>query len=161
MSEASIKLPTKPSQIHVRIAGVDAPELAHWGREAQPFAKEAHNFLTDYILNRRVRAYIFRRDQYDRVVAQVFVRKRFFKRDVGLEMLKAGLATVYEAKTGSEYGDFEQKYRDAEEKARTNKVGMWAKPTLLGRLKGEKEKVVETPREYKTRHAAAEKKKAT
>jgi endonuclease YncB( thermonuclease family) len=72
-------------------------------------------------------------------------------------MIKSGLATVYEAKTGSEYGDFEQKYRDAEEKARRDGVGMWAKPGLLGRLRGEKIEVLESPREYKTRHAAAEK----
>ncbi|KAF2278116.1 SNase-domain-containing protein [Westerdykella ornata] len=145
--------------IHIRIAGIDAPELAHWGREAQPFSKEALDWLTGYILNRRVRARIFRRDQYDRVVAQVYVRRWFLKRDVGLEMLKCGLATVYEAKTGSEYGDFEQRYRDAEEKARAEKVGMWTKPGLLGRLRGEKEKKVESPREYKNRHAAMERQK--
>lgn len=106
-----------------------------------------------------MRAYIYRRDQYDRVVAQVYVRKFLFKKDVGLEMLRCGLATVYEAKTGSEFGKFEQKYRDAEERARGNKVGMWTKPSILARLRGEKEGKVESPREYKNRHAAAEKDK--
>ncbi|KAF2468197.1 putative endonuclease LCL3 [Lindgomyces ingoldianus] len=145
--------------IHIRIAGVDAPELAHWGREAQPYSKEALDWLSEYILNRRVRAYIYRRDQYGRVVAQVFVRKWFLKKDVGLEMLRMGLGTVYEAKTGSEFGDFEQRYRDAEKKAREDKVGMWTKPTILGRLRGEQPKAVESPRDYKTRHTAAEKQK--
>jgi endonuclease YncB( thermonuclease family) len=93
------------------------------------------------------------------VVAQVFVRKRLLRRDVGLEMLKRGLATVYEAKTGSEYGDFEQRYRNAEERARANKVGMWTRPGIFGRLRGEEAKVVESPREYKNRHTAAEKPK--
>jgi endonuclease YncB( thermonuclease family) len=112
-------------------------------------------------LHRRVRAYIYRRDQYDRVVAQVFVRKWLLQKDVGLEMLKCGLATVYEAKTGSEFGNVEQKYRDAEEKAKADKVGMWAKPSLFGRLVGETPKVVESPREYKSRHSAAQKQKKT
>ncbi|KAF2869344.1 putative endonuclease LCL3 [Massariosphaeria phaeospora] len=145
--------------IHVRIAGVDAPELAHWGREAQPHSKEALDWLTNYILNKHVRVYIYKRDQYDRVVAQVFVRKWLLKKDVGLEMLKTGLAAVYEAKTGSEFGDFEQRYRDAEKKAKEQQVGMWAKPTLLGRLRGESTNSAESPREYKNRHTAADKQK--
>ncbi|KAL1603775.1 putative endonuclease lcl3 [Paraconiothyrium brasiliense] len=147
--------------IHVRIAGVDAPELAHWGREAQPYSQEALDWLTAYIHNRRVRVHIFRRDQYDRVVAQVTVRRWFRNRDVGLEMLRNGLATVYEAKTGSEFGTSEQKYRDAQKKAEEQKVGMWTKPNLLGRLRGETVKKAETPREYKQRHTAAEKQKKT
>jgi endonuclease YncB( thermonuclease family) len=146
-------------QIHIRIAGVDAPESAHFGREAQPFSKEAHDWLIQYLQNRRIRAYIYRRDQFDRVVAQVYVRRWLLRKDVGLEMLKSGLATVYEAKTGSEFGKFEQKYRDAEKKAKEQKVGMWAKSTILGRLRGEATKAPESPREYKTRHTAAEKQK--
>lgn len=114
--------------------------------------------LTDLIHNRRVRAQIYRRDQYDRVVAQVYVRKWFLKKDVGLEMLKAGLATVYEAKSGAEFGTSEEKYRAAEEHAKARKVGMWTQPGLIQRLAGAKTKTPESPREYKTRHTAAEKK---
>ncbi|KAG9382101.1 SNase-domain-containing protein [Pyrenophora tritici-repentis] len=138
-------------------ANIDAPELAHWGREAQPFSKEAHDWLINLIHNRRVRAYIYRRDQYDRVVAQVYVRRWLFRKDVGLEMLRAGLATVYEAKTGAEFGTVEDKYRAAEQKARDSKVGMWAKPTLRQRLGGAPTQPPESPREYKNRHNAAEK----
>ena len=115
----------------------------------------------EYIHNRRVRAYIYKRDQYDRVVAQVFVRRRLLRRDVGLEMLKQGLATVYEAKAGAEFGNFEQQYRDAEEKARERNVGMWTKAPIFGRLRGKKAKEPESPREYKNRHTAAEKQKKT
>lgn len=117
--------------------------------------------LTDLILNRRVRAQLYRRDQYDRIVAQVYVRKWFFKKDVGLEMLKAGLATIYEAKSGAEFGTSEEKYRAAEDQAKERKVGMWSKPGLLQRLAGAKTKAPESPREYKTRHTAAEKAKKT
>lgn len=145
--------------MHIRIAGVDAPELAHWGREAQPYAKEAHDWLINLVHNRQVRAYIYRRDQYDRIVAQVYVRKWLFKKDVGLEMLKAGLATVYEAKSGAEFGTAEAKYRAAEVKAKGQKVGMWSKRTLLQKLGGVSAKAPESPREYKARHAAADKQK--
>lgn len=149
------------TQIHVRLAGIDAPELAHFGRPSQPFGKEALEFLTDYILHRRVRAYVYRRDQYERVVGTVFVRKWGIKHDVGLEMLKRGLATVYEAKYGSEFGEFEQKYRDAEADAKARRVGMWATPGIMERLMGGSEKVLESPRAYKKRMGESEKEKGT
>ncbi|KAK7729583.1 putative endonuclease lcl3 [Botryosphaeria dothidea] len=156
------RVPTKRDElaaktIHIRIAGIDAPELAHFGRPAQPYSQEAYDWLKNYILNRKVRAYIYRRDQYDRVVASVYVRHRLFRKDVGLEMLKTGLATVYEARTGSEFGDLEQKYRDAEAQAKKNKVGMWAQPSRLGRFFEKSKQELESPREYKNRMKAEEK----
>lgn len=147
--------------ISVRIAGVDAPEMAHFGRPAQPYGQEALDFLTPYILHRRVRAYIYRRDQYDRVVATVFVRKWGFRRDVGLQMLNRGLATVYEAKIGSEFGRFEEKYRQAEARAKERKIGIWSKPGIIDTLLGRgKKQSLETPRQFKTRMENLEKQAA-
>ncbi|KAN0122245.1 SNase domain containing protein [Hyaloscypha variabilis] len=134
----------KGNTIHVRLAGVDAPEAAHFGKPPQPYSAEALEWLKNYILNRRVRAYIYKRDQYERVVATVWVRRFLFRRDVGKAMLKAGLATVYEAKTGVEFGDFEEKYREAEAIAKRKKRGMWK----------ENPEEYESPRDYKTRTAA-------
>ncbi|KAF2403891.1 SNase-domain-containing protein [Trichodelitschia bisporula] len=145
----------KGKTLHIRLAGIDAPELAHFGRPVQPFAEDALAFLTEYIGGRRVRAYIYRRDQYERVVATVLVRRGLWRRDVGLEMLKRGLATVYEAKYGSEFGGFERKYRAAQDKARRAGVGMWAaeRGGWFGFGKGPG---LETPREYKVRMGRVE-----
>jgi endonuclease YncB( thermonuclease family) len=77
------------------------------------------------------------------VVATVWVRRFLFRRDVGKAMLRAGMATVYEAKMGAEFGDFEEKYRKAEAKAKRKKVGMWK-----GNLAD-----YESPRDYKIRTA--------
>lgn len=63
----------KLETIHVRIAGVDAPELAHFGKPAQPHGKESLEFLKGLVLNRYVRVYLHRRDQYERVVASAYV----------------------------------------------------------------------------------------
>lgn len=128
--------------LSIRIAGIDAPELAHFGKPAQPSASAALAWLTNYILHRRVRCYIHRVDQYNRLVATVYVRRGLFRRDVGLQMLRAGWATVYEAKTGVVFGGpgWDEKYKEAEEKARRERKGMWA---VNGR--------VETPREFKNR----------
>jgi endonuclease YncB( thermonuclease family) len=131
-------------QIHVRLAGIDAPEGAHFGKPAQPYSAEALEWLKNYIMNRRVRAYIYKRDQYERVVATVWVRRFLFRKDVGKEMLKAGMATVYEAKMGAEFGDFEEKYRKIEELAKKKQRGMWSS----------KAEDYESPRDYKTRTSA-------
>lgn len=64
-----------------------------------------------------------------------------------MEMLKLGLATTYEAKTGAEFGGkkMEQVYRTAEARAKAAKLGIWARKVGF-----------ESPREYKTRIRALE-----
>jgi len=135
----------KDQTIHLRLAGIDAPELAHFGRPSQPYAQDALDWLTTYVMGKRVRAYVYKVDQYSRVVGTAYVWKGILRRDVGLQMLRAGLATVYEAKSGAEFGKgLEQKYRRAEWWAKTKRKGMWAG----------KSKDYESPREYKTRHGS-------
>ncbi|KAJ5697201.1 hypothetical protein N7488_010885 [Penicillium malachiteum] len=150
------KVPTtkkelKDKTIHIRLAGVDAPELAHFGRPEQPFAREAHTWLTSYLTGRRIRASVYRQDQYNRVVASVSVRRAFDfppfrRRDVSYEMLKRGLATVYEAKVGAEFGGeaMEKKYRRAEWWAKKRSKGLWKDYKRVG-------SDWESPREYKNR----------
>lgn len=129
-------------QIPIRIAGVDAPEGAHFGRPAQPFSDEALRWLSDYILHRNVRAYIYKRDHYNRIVATVYVRRFLLRRNVGLEMVKRGLATTYEAKTGGEYGGIRSVYEKAEAEAKRKRKGMWSgSPSQF-----------QSPREYKSQH---------
>ena len=121
--------------------------MAHFGRPSQPYSQEAYNWLNSYILHRRARAYYYKKDHYDRAVATVYVRKWFIRRDVGLQMLRAGWATVYEAKTGAEFGaGLEAKYRSAERWAKLKRKGMWAG----------KQKDYESPGQYKTRMKAIE-----
>lgn len=90
--------------ISIRIAGVDAPEGAHFGMPAQPFSAEAKTFLTKMVLNKRVDVQLLSRDQYSRVVAMAYVRRPpfFLKKNVSIEMLKKGLASIYTAK-GAQY----------------------------------------------------------
>ncbi len=156
---------TKPhngggSQISVRLAGVDAPECAHFGRPAQPYANEALAFLERLVAGRRVRARLHRRDQYERVVATAYVRRWplvFLRRDVGLELIKRGLAVTYEGKTGAEFGGpaVEARYRAAEALARKKGKGMWASEVNKGGS-GEGWERLETPMEYKKRMKAAD-----
>ncbi|KAF2235056.1 SNase-domain-containing protein [Viridothelium virens] len=166
----SEKAQLRDRTIHIRLAGIDAPERAHFGRPAQPYSDAALHWLSNTILHRRVRAYIYRRDQYDRVVAQVFVRGGLLglrRRDVGYEMLRRGLATVYEAKNEqySEFGGRREEYEAVEKRAREKGVGMWGggkeDAGWWERVKGlvgwtGRRAGVESPREYKRRMAREE-----
>lgn len=128
--------------IHVRIAGVDAPELSHFGKPAQPFGQEALDWLRGYLLGRRVRVLIHSRDRFDRVVANPKVRDWPFKwlqKDVGVEQIKSGLATVFR-QGGAEYGGLKEAMESAELQAKKAKRGMWARGSSL-----------ELPADYKKR----------
>ncbi|KAF3904706.1 hypothetical protein ABW21_db0209769 [Orbilia brochopaga] len=144
----------KGQTIHVRLAGVDAPECAHFGKPSQPHSTESLNYLTALLTSRYVRAHLLRRDQYERVVCSVSMRRKGilgllgFKHDVGLLMLRDGMAQVYEGTYGIEFGrrqGMESKYRAAEEEARSKKIGIWG-------LKG----VYESPGQYKARFGGKE-----
>ena len=57
-----------------------------------------------------------------------------------------GLATVYQASGGAEFGGLEGKYMEVEAKAKKKKKGMWSIDP----------KKYESPRDYKSRTAAME-----
>ncbi|KAB8698124.1 hypothetical protein FH972_026374 [Carpinus fangiana] len=158
--------------LHIRIAGIDAPELAHFGRPAQPHSAEALAWLKKQVEGRDVRVWLHRRDQYGRVVGSAFVRRagivglpRSWMRDIGHEMIRAGWATVYEAKFGAEFGGKEAEYRAAEAAAKREKIGMWGGNQsarnagwgtrvleMIGlRTRPEDTEAFESPRQYKTR----------
>ena len=58
----------KDETIHVRISGVDAPELAHFGNPAQPHGQESLDWLKATILGKRMKVQLLRKDQYSRIV---------------------------------------------------------------------------------------------
>ncbi|KAG1849531.1 SNase-domain-containing protein [Suillus subluteus] len=101
----------KEQTIHVRIAGVDAPEGSHFGRQAQPYAVEALAWLKDAIEGRIVYCQLVRRDQYSRIVSVVTLSPPFFPgwlitgRSLALEMIRAGTGLTYE-QAGAEYGKY-------------------------------------------------------
>ncbi|KAG1853147.1 hypothetical protein DFJ58DRAFT_789701 [Suillus subalutaceus] len=134
--------------IHVRIAGVDAPEGSHFGRQAQPYAVEALAWLKDAIEGRIVYCQLVRRDQYSRIVSVVTLSPPFFPgwlitgRSLALEMIRAGTGLTYE-QAGAEYGKYgKDEFLRAEAESRVARRGMWKHGT-----------VGETPAQYKRRYA--------
>lgn len=115
--------------INVRLAGIDAPEMGHFGGTPQPFSREAKEWLSKFTMGRRATIQVHRLDQYARAVASVYVWRwgGLWSRNVSLAMVQAGYATVY-ASAGAEYGGIETELRVAEARAQRCNLGMWAQP---------------------------------
>jgi len=133
--------------IHIRLAGVDAPELAHFGNPAQPFSKEAFDYLTNLVNQKKVTVDLLSKDRYNRIVGMAFVRRwKFFPftQNVSLLMVQQGLATVYRS-AGAEYGRYAAQFERAEITAKRKKLGMWSLNSLE----------FESPRDYKLKHSSS------
>ncbi|KAI5475721.1 hypothetical protein MNV49_001014 [Pseudohyphozyma bogoriensis] len=116
------KAALKDETLHIRLAGVDAPELAHFGHPAQPYSAEALDHLTKLVLGKTVDVRLYSKDRYGRVVGMAHVRTLpwpFRKRNVSEEMLRAGLATVYTA-GGAEYGGMKARFDALQEEAQAS-----------------------------------------
>lgn len=129
-----MRVDLKYHTINVRLAGIDAPEMAHFGHAPQPFAPEAKEWLARLVQGRRVRIQLHRIDQYGRAVASVWVRRRRWPHvlwprwwNVSLAMVTDGFATLYRD-AGAEYGGIKPLLEAAETRARALRLGMWAQP---------------------------------
>jgi endonuclease YncB( thermonuclease family) len=102
---------------------------AAFGMPSQKYNTEAKAWLTRRLLHRPVTFQLHRRDHYQRLVCTVHDRHWLFpfvRRNVALDMLKAGWAVVYDA-AGAVYNGQEAAFREAERVARRKGVGMWRK----------------------------------
>jgi endonuclease YncB( thermonuclease family) len=110
---------TPQGRVTVRLSGVDAPE------RHQPYAGNARGQLQQLLQNRSLRIQVVKRDQYQRLVAQVFSLRDNVWIDVGLEQVRQGLAWHY--KRYAKEQDFETRlaYARAEENARAERRGLW------------------------------------
>lgn len=94
----------------VRLNAIDAPE------KGQPYGQAAKKYMAGMVMNRVVKIDCRKIDRYGRLVAAVTVDGR----DVGLEMLKAGLAWHYK--------HFDQTPVYAQAEAKESKRGLWQEP---------------------------------
>lgn len=83
---------------HIRIGGIDAPELDH------PFGQQAKWALVRLCKGQIVTARIKPEMSYDRLVAECFLSDG---RDLGAEMVKAGMALDWPKFSGGKYTHLE------------------------------------------------------
>jgi len=110
--------------IALRIAAVDAPETAKFGKPGMPLGEEAKEFTRQCLLNRRVKVRCYARDQYGRIVGTV--RYGPWRRDLSTQLLRRGLASVYR-QAGAVYGERALEKWDAlEAAAQKQRLGIWS-----------------------------------
>jgi len=103
-------------QLKFRIHGIDAPE------KKQAFGSKAREHLGLLIFKQNVTVDVNDRDRWGRYIARVATEDG---RDVGKEMIQAGLAWHYK------HFDKSEAYAQAEQTARDNKRGLWSDPRAV------------------------------
>jgi micrococcal nuclease len=105
---------------HVRLIGIDTPELHHPKKPVQCFAQEAKERLQKLVLGRKVRVErdVSQTDRYKRLLRYVYVGEDF----VNEILVKEGYARAATFPPDVKYS---QLFRLAEEEARLNNRGLW------------------------------------
>ncbi len=108
------------AEIRVRLAGIDAPELAEGpGEQTQPYGPEARDYLEIRLLDRWVELEQAGLEGLDLYLARVRVEGK----EINLEMLAAGLAEIssQDPPPDERLAD----YQAAQAKARAEGRGIW------------------------------------
>lgn len=106
-------LDANQAQHKVRLYGIDAPEYR------QPYSRAAKKALAGLVERERVGVDVKDTDSYGRSVGVVYRGSV----NVNLEMVKSGYAWWYK-----KYAPLDDDLRVAEERARTDSLGLWADP---------------------------------
>jgi len=102
--------------IKVRLVGIDSPETSKKSRQqGQPYSDRAKKHLAGFILNKVVDIKGYGLDRYNRILGVIYLNGN----NINLEMVKQGLAEVYQGK--SPRGFDHAPYLDAEREARAAK----------------------------------------
>lgn len=136
--------------ISIRLAGVDAPECAHWGNPAQPGGLAARRWLTARATGVPAAVTAHGLDQYGRLVGTVAVPRRWAGgrlpglgwENLSVALAEAGHAQVYYG-GGAVYGGALGAMEAAVKTAVRRRRGMWAA--------GPGRAVVVHPQEWKRR----------
>lgn len=103
---------------------MDAPEVRKFSKPAQPYAKEAKDYLKVLIYKRNINIKILSIDIYNRILASVWVIHEEKKINVGIKLVEVGLACIYEGKN-AEYDGCKEILVKYEKRAREKRWGMW------------------------------------
>lgn len=106
----TIEMLVRGKTVRIRLFGVDSPE------KGQPFGEKARQYTAGLCFGKPVTAVQRSRDQYGRVVADVYLADRTFLNE---SLVKAGYAWHYKKFSKNEALAL------AEKKAREEKAGLW------------------------------------
>lgn len=103
------------TQLKIHVAFLDAPELG------QAFGYRSKQAMSDLVLGKDIAVYPHAIDRCGRTVAVVYVDGL----DAGLELLRLGFAWCYTRYLPEAAADIQASYRQAEEQAREQRLGLW------------------------------------
>lgn len=104
----------------VRLIGIDTPETVDPGEEIEPYGPESSDFATEELTGQSVGLEfgVERTDQYDRLLAYVYVGEEMFNE----VLVEEGYAQAYPYEPDTEYGD---RFATAQEEAKASGLGIW------------------------------------
>ncbi len=106
------------TQFHVRLAGIDAPELG------QPFGRRSKEALAQRVFQQEVTVDWDKRDRYQRLVGKVWIHQA----DANLAQVQDGLAWHYKDYAKEQSAADRVEYAAAETQARQAGRGLWQQP---------------------------------
>jgi endonuclease YncB( thermonuclease family) len=109
------------TQHRVRLSGIDAPE------KNQAFGEASRKSLSELVANKKVTVIWERQDKYSRKLGKVMLGEL----DCNLEQLRRGLAWHYKKYENEQPPVDRKSYANAEEVARSKKVGLWGEPAPI------------------------------
>ena len=106
------------AQLRVRLYGIDAPEIRHEKKPAQPYGEEAKAVLMALTLGKTVKVEIIEIDRYKRIVGIVHENDL----NINRQLVKDGYAWAYR-----EYlkGAYASEFINFERQAREKHLGLW------------------------------------
>ena len=115
----------------IRIYAVDCPEIQKRQSDppSQPYGDEAKEFTSSRLLGDKVKIKLLRKDQYGRAIAKVEYGRQmlppFAKRDLSMELLNEGLASIYTG-GGAEYDGKKDEFERVQQRAKARHRGIWS-----------------------------------
>jgi endonuclease YncB( thermonuclease family) len=107
--------------LRIRLAFCDAPE------KKQAFGTRAKQAMSELVFGKDIELRPHAIDRYGRAVAQVEVDGK----DIGFEMVRQGLAWVYDRYITEASIEIQETYRKAQEEAKANRLGLWSDPNSM------------------------------
>jgi micrococcal nuclease len=121
----TIQVNCEGTKLKIRLYGIDAPETeksnkrtGHVSKPGQPYGDEAWKALQGKIRNQTVKVDVMDSDRYRRLVSIVWLNGR----NINREMVAGGYAWAYRQYLDRPHAS---EYIDAEEDARSKKIGLW------------------------------------
>lgn len=111
--------PGSYEQVTVRFAAIDAPE------QRQPFGQRAKQTLSDFIYMKPVQLDCYKTDRYQRKICNVSTPEIG---DVGLAMVRAGMAWWYRDYASEQTADVRAIYSKSEKISKSGNNGLWIDP---------------------------------